>query len=99
MARQWHIECSCVPELAEERITQEWIRMHSEVTANSLSYFFREGRVPPSFDRDEMERLVEDADTVAICNVCNSVKADHGDGFDDARAGGPAESDREMIAW
>lgn len=81
-ARQWRLDCTCLPEVAEARHTQNWERMHSQVSKNNCGYFISERRVDTkAWSEAALRRLVGRHDTVAVCNPCGSVKADNGDGF------------------
>lgn len=74
-ARQWRHDCDCAPEVAEARHTQQWERMHSQVSKANAEHFISEGRIDRDISEAELRSLVEDADgTVIVCNVCGSLK-------------------------
>lgn len=89
-ATQWRHECDCLPEVAEERITQKWFRMHSEVSFANVSFFISEGRVADDVTEEELLMLKEQFDHVIVCNVCQSIKG-LGGADDDADVDEPTD--------
>lgn len=74
-ARQWRHDCDCLPEVAEERHSQEWERMHSEISQRNLEYFVEENRVGDGVDVEDLERIYQQADGhVLVCNVCGTIR-------------------------
>lgn len=74
-ARQWRYDCDCLPEVADERRTQEWQRMHSQVSKANAGYFISEGRLAADLDKSELRERVDQADgTLIACNVCGTLR-------------------------
>lgn len=74
-ARQHRAECDCLPEVAEERHSQPWVRMHSQVSKANHEFFISEGRVDDSLTAEDLLERWEEADgTLIVCNVCGSIK-------------------------
>lgn len=74
-ARQWRVDCDCVPEVAEERRIQPWERMHSEVSRSNASYFIEEDRLDEDLSEDDLLDRLKAADgTLVCCNVCGDLK-------------------------
>lgn len=78
-ATQWRLDCLCAPAVAEQRHTQPWERMHSEVSYNNRRFFIDERRVPVSVSKSDLKDLLDQHETVVVCNVCGSVKAINND--------------------
>lgn len=74
-ARQWRADCDCAPDVAAERRTQKWERMHSQVSKANAKYFVSENRIDKDISQGELRQRVNQADgTVLVCNVCGKLK-------------------------
>ena len=73
-ARQWRLDCTCHPEVAEQRHSQEWERMHSEVSLRNAGYFIEEDRVPDDVTEADLKAWKENYDSVVVCNPCGNIK-------------------------
>lgn len=75
-ARQWRVECECRPELAEARDTQEWERMHSQVSQANAKFFISEDRLrDDDWTPGQLKQRVQESDgTIVVCNVCGRLK-------------------------
>ena len=74
-ARQWRYDCDCNPEVAEARHSQEWQRMHSQVSRANAEYFITEDRLKCDINESELRRRVKNADgTPIVCNACGKLK-------------------------
>ncbi|KAA9399692.1 hypothetical protein [Haloarcula sp. CBA1129] len=74
-ARQWRVECDCIPEVAEARDTQHWERMHSQVSKANAGHFVSENRLAADLDEDELRQRHEQAHgALVVCNVCGKLK-------------------------
>lgn len=73
-ARQWRYDCTCSPEVAEARHSQEWQRMHSEVSRANAEYFVSEDRVDGDVEEADLVELVQEYAHVIVCNVCGDLK-------------------------
>lgn len=74
-ARQWRADCDCAPDVAAERRTQKWERMHSQVSKANAKHFISEGRIDKDISQEGLRQRVNQADgTVLVCNVCGKLK-------------------------
>ncbi|MDG5778946.1 hypothetical protein VB773_01370 [Haloarculaceae archaeon H-GB2-1] len=74
-ARQWRVDCECVPEVAEQRDSQKWQRMHSQVSKRNATYFISEDRLAEDISESELRERLERIDGALVaCNVCGSLK-------------------------
>lgn len=74
-ARQWRHPCDCAPEVAEERDSQPWERMHSQVSQANAEYFIAEDRLAADLDEQELRKRHRQADgKLIVCNVCGRIK-------------------------
>lgn len=74
-ARQWRHECDCAPDVAAERETQEWERMHSQVSEANAEHFVSEERLENELDAEDLREMVrETSGSIIACNVCGRIK-------------------------
>jgi rubrerythrin len=74
-ARQWRVDCDCAPEVARQRHSQEWERMHSQVSKANAAYFIEEDRIDQDISEGELRKRVDQADgTIVVCNVCGTMR-------------------------
>lgn len=76
-ARQWRHRCDCHPEVAEERHSQHWERMHSEVSYNNKAYFISENRVGEDVTEADLKQLLEElesGESLLCCNCCGALR-------------------------
>jgi len=74
-ARQWRHDCECAPDVAAERTTQEWERMHSQVSEANAEYFVTEERLEGKIDAEDLRKIVRETEgSILACNVCGRIK-------------------------
>ena len=74
-ARQWRYHCQCASEVAPERSTQEWERMHSEVSEANAEYFVNEERSEAELDAEGLRDIVRETEgSIIACNVWGRLK-------------------------
>jgi hypothetical protein len=74
-ARQWRHDCDCAPEVAAERTSQKWERMHSQISKANVGYFTKENRVDEDINHLELRRRHSKVEgTLIVCNVCGDIK-------------------------
>lgn len=74
-ATQWRYDCDCAEAVAEERHTQQWQRMHSQVSKANAKYFIEEDRLATDMTQYELRDMVDTASgTIIVCNVCGKIK-------------------------